>query len=352
MPMPKISIGLDAASRAKYKSSLAAQLSFFSITQTDDPIPRTNFSFSVYYVLGALAALLYALLDPSCVEVTAYRTDVPIDDCTSMLASFACRTADFDIATGAGFTRTYNSLTCLGGKNTSEGVLGTHPPSKCSDIQEASFKCKTADYDEAAGTGFERTFTPAACPSQADTAVIPVYNDSYPPSTCTSIQEETFDCRTAYYDATTTPVTGYKETFNIATCPTTGSGTATGDVHSWFPVSSCGSLAETNLKCRRASGCGFDVAGTVGGIGGGPDISYGGGGPTAPYDNNRGVTSTMTCEECAKTIRTEYLSGIPYDAFWCRNYYGLCCGLEPSWYAGWTDGEGWLMKDWAGACSL
>ena len=70
MPMPKISIGLDAASRAKYKSSLAAQLSFFSITQTDDPIPRTNFSFSVYYVLGALAALLYALLDPSCVDVT------------------------------------------------------------------------------------------------------------------------------------------------------------------------------------------------------------------------------------------------------------------------------------------
>ena len=161
MPMPKITIGLDAASRAKYKSSLAAQLSFFSITQTDDPIPRTNFSFSVYYVLGALAALLYALLDPSCVEVTAYRTDMPIDDCTSMLASFACRTADFDLATGAGFTRTYNSLTCLGGKNTSEGVLGAHPPSKCPDIQEASFKCKTADYDQAAGTGFERTFSPA-----------------------------------------------------------------------------------------------------------------------------------------------------------------------------------------------
>ena len=142
-------------------------------------------------------------------------------------------------------------------------MLGAHPPSKCPDIQEASFKCKTADYDEAAGTGFERTFTPAVCPSQADTAMTPVYNDSYPPSTCTSIQEENFKCRTGDYDATTSPVTGYTETFNIATCPTTGSGTATGDVHSWFPVSSCRSLAETDVKCRRASGCGFDVAGTM-----------------------------------------------------------------------------------------
>ncbi len=120
MPIPKITIGLDAASRAKYKRSLAAQLSFFSITQTDDPIPRTNFSFSVYYVLGALAALLYALLDPSCVDVTAYRTNIPIDDCTSILATFACRTADFDFATGEGFSRTFSALTCLSGKSTSE----------------------------------------------------------------------------------------------------------------------------------------------------------------------------------------------------------------------------------------
>ncbi len=341
MALPKITIGLDAASRAKYKSSLAAQLSFFSITQTDDPIPRTNFSFSVYYVLGALAALLYALLDPSCVEVTAYRTDVPIDDCTSMLASFACRTADFDLATGEGFTRTYNSLTCLGGKNTSEGVLGTHQPSKCPDIQEASFKCKTADYDQAAGTGLERTFTPAACPSQADTLVIPVYNDSYPPSTCLFLQEDTFDCRTADYDATTTPVTGYKETFNVGTCPTTGSGTATGDVHSWHSVSSCGSLAETNVKCRRASGCGFDVAGTVDDSGGGPDFSYGGLGVSG---TETGVTSTMSCEECVKTANGYTATGYN-DAHYCRHDYGLCCGLEPSWYTAWTDKAGWVAHD-------
>ena len=70
--LPKITIGVDAATRAKLKNNLLAQRSFFSITQKeDDPIPRTNLTFSVYDVLGALAALLYALLDPSCVEVTA-----------------------------------------------------------------------------------------------------------------------------------------------------------------------------------------------------------------------------------------------------------------------------------------
>jgi hypothetical protein len=36
-----------------YKNNLLAQLSFFSITQTDDPIPLTNFTFSMHYVLGA-----------------------------------------------------------------------------------------------------------------------------------------------------------------------------------------------------------------------------------------------------------------------------------------------------------
>jgi hypothetical protein len=46
--LPKISIGLDAATRAKYQNNAwntaVAKLSFFSITQTNDPIPRTNLS--------------------------------------------------------------------------------------------------------------------------------------------------------------------------------------------------------------------------------------------------------------------------------------------------------------------
>lgn len=76
------------------------------------------------------------------------------------------------------------------GKNTTEGVLDAHPPSKCPDIQEASFKCKTADYDEAAGTGIERAFSPLACPSQADTAIADLScpHDVISRQTCTTHQ--------------------------------------------------------------------------------------------------------------------------------------------------------------------
>ena len=307
--LPEITIGIDAATRAKLQNNLVAQLSFFSITQTDDPIPRTNFTFSVYYVLGALAALLYALLDPSCEELTAYRRSAPIDECTGMLATFTCRTADYDRTTGAGFTRTFDAFTCLDGKNYTEEIFGAYPPSVRATIKEAAFPCRTADYDANTGTGFERSFSPLACPSRDDTANIPVYSDANPPATCTAIQETTFKCRAADYDATTAPVTGWEQEFTVATCPTGGSGTGS-NVFGWHDVSECGNLVDDPMNRRRTSKRGSNVQGSVeGNDGGGVDVSYGGAVGVSPH------ASCQACVTCA-------------DVYECRNLFAQCCGLD------------------------
>ena len=163
--LPKITIGIDAATRAKLKNNLVAQLSFFSITQTDDPIPRTNFTFSVYYVLGALAALLYALLDTTCTEITTYLVNAPHSRCTEMLAAFTCQTADYDSVAGTGFAETFNSRTCQASAGAqSVGIKTDYPVARCEEISEASFSCKTADYDEALGTGHRQFFRAENCP--------------------------------------------------------------------------------------------------------------------------------------------------------------------------------------------
>ena len=369
MALPQTSIGLDAATRAKYQNNFLAKFSIFSITQTDDSIPRANFTLSVYYVIGALASILYAMIDSSCEDLTAYQTNVLIDDCPSILATFSCRTADYDRTAVTGYIRSFDTYTCLDGKQMTEESLGAHSPSLCSEFKEAAFECKTADYDGGTGVGILHSFTSFTCPSEADTANIPVYSDLYPPSTCLSIQEDifacrtadydenagngklrtfvagtcpfaadtaityvysdsypattcasiqeptftcrtadydntttpmtgweqqftsdtcptdesgngdlysdsylpsdcasiqkvTFKCRTTDYDTTTTPVAGWEQTFDSDDCPTTGSGN--GDVFGWHAAPSCGNLTEDTMTCRTASsGCGSNVAGTV-----------------------------------------------------------------------------------------
>ena len=242
----------------------------------------------MYYVLGALAALLYALLDPSCKELTAYRRDAPIDECTEMLATFTCRTADYDRATGAGFARTFDAFTCLGGKNYTEEVFGAHSPSKCSEFKDASFKCRTADYDANTGTGLERAFSPAACPSRDDAANAPVYSDENPPATCTAIQETTFKCRTADHDATTNPVKGWEDEFTVATCPTSGAGTVERHVRlarrlgMRQPRRDHDDVQE-NVELR------VERSGEHRGGHGGIDLSYGG---------NQGISPFASCQDC------------------------------------------------------
>ena len=319
--LPNINIGLDEATRVKYRDNLLARLSFFSITQTNDPIPKTNFTFSVYYVLGALASLLYALLDPSCEELTAYHVNRPIDECTSMLATFACRTADFDRETGTGFSRTFDAFTCLEGKNATEETFGAYPPSRCASFQESAFPCRTADYDADAGTGYQETFSPLNCPTDAAGIHNDAYSDAHPPSTCGDIEEATFECRTANYDASNPNLE--KANFTSANCPVDGTGTA--PVYGWHDASECGNLDETTLTCRRTSGCGSNVAGTVQLDDSSIDISYGG------YSG----TSTDTCRQCVQGLFFE-------EAITCRSAYGLCCAPEPGDFSTWGTNYGWL----------
>ena len=110
---------------------LRRQLSFFSVPPEDreDPIPHTNVFLGVLYVLGAVAALCFALIDSSCEEVTAYREDAPIDTCTEMLASFSCRTADYNRTAGTGFSKIFDKTTCLEGRNATEEKFGKIWPS-------------------------------------------------------------------------------------------------------------------------------------------------------------------------------------------------------------------------------
>ena len=91
-------------------------------------------------------------------------------------------------------------------------------------------------------------------------------------------------------------------------------------------VFASGMYEYTSLKgiADAAAGeCGFIV-----------DFSYGGLGVSG---TETGVTSTMTCEECVKQQPLSY-----GQVWYCRKQYGLCCGLEPSWYTGWSNREGWL----------
>ena len=78
--------GYDRESRGEGKGAAACSAvgSFISVPPEDreDPIPHTNVFLGVLYVLGAVAALCFALIDSSCEEVTAYREDAPIDTCT------------------------------------------------------------------------------------------------------------------------------------------------------------------------------------------------------------------------------------------------------------------------------
>ena len=250
MPLPKLTIGIDAATAAKYKNDVLARFSFFSITQTDDPIPKTNFTFSVYYVLGAIAALLYALLDPTCIEVTTYLVNAPISRCTDMLAAFTCQTADYDSVAGTGYAATFNSRTCLqeGGKQTVD-VKKDHPVSKCAQIVESAFTCKTADFNETLGTGRRDTFLDQlTCPADG-TGTVEVKKD-HPVSKCAQIKETAaFTCKTADFNETLG--TGRMDTFTQLTCP--ADGTFTFEVKKDHPVSKCAQIKEkAAFTCETA----------------------------------------------------------------------------------------------------
>ena len=239
----------DKASRDKYVKLIESKVKFFSITQTDDPIPRVNFAFSVYYVMGAVAALMYALMDPSCVEITTYLVSAPVSRCGEMLAAFTCHTADYDSVAGTGLAETFNARTCPSESNlqTVENS-GAFNVSRCVDFTEEAFPCTTADYNANLGTGHRQIFTALTCPTDG-AGTGPRY-DAHNASMCRSFSESTFNCQTADYDASAN--TGTRKQFTPGTCPADGRGTAT--VVGAHAAAFCSSFAEATFDCRDASG--------------------------------------------------------------------------------------------------
>ena len=198
-------------------STLRGQLSFFSVPPEDreDPIPNTNVFLGVLYVLGAVAALSYAMIDTSCEPVTAYREDAPIDTCTEMLASFSCRTADYNRTAGTGFSKIFDKNTCLLAKNTTEEKFGHHPVAQCGSMKEGLFTCQTSDFDntnvprtrtayenwDMIGIGFRKTFERDSCPKEAPHAALSAVYDAYPANTSELFSDTKFRCETADFVA-------------------------------------------------------------------------------------------------------------------------------------------------------
>ena len=183
--------------------ALRGMLSLFSVPAENrpDPIPNTNVLLGALYVLGALAALIFAIVDPSCEEVTAYRTDAPIEQCTTMLASFSCRTKDYNRTTGAGYSKVFDASSCLQGRNETVESFAAHPAATCGAMKEAIFPCHTADYDKQNNTGLQSSMARDACPAAPPHFKNTEVTGAHAPSVCAALKEAKFSCVTRDFDA-------------------------------------------------------------------------------------------------------------------------------------------------------
>ncbi len=212
-PLAGVKARLDRALEAMEKpagdakalpvDTLRGMLSLFSVPPEDrpDPIPNTNVLLGALYVLGALAALVFAFVDPSCEEVTAYRTDAPIEECTQMLASFSCRTADYNRTTGAGYSKVFDASSCLQGRNETVESFAAHPAATCGAMKEAIFPCHTADYDKQNNTGLQSSMARDACPAAPPHFKNTEVTGAHAPSVCATLKEAKFSCVTRDFDA-------------------------------------------------------------------------------------------------------------------------------------------------------
>ena len=78
-----------------------------------------------------------------------------IEQCTTMLASFSCRTKDYNRTTGAGYSKVFDASSCLQGLNETVESFAAHPAATCGAMKEAIFPCHTADYDKQNNTGLQ-----------------------------------------------------------------------------------------------------------------------------------------------------------------------------------------------------
>ena len=263
-PMAGVKARLDRAleameSRAGDSNSppvgvLRGALSLFSVPPENrpDPIPNTNVFLGALYVLGALAALIFAIVDPSCEEVTAYHTDAPIEQCTQMLASFSCRTADYNRTTGAGYSKVFDASSCLRGKNETVERFDAHPAATCGTMKEAIFPCHTADYDRDNSVGLQSSMARNACPATAPHFLNTEVTGAHAPSVCASLKEAKFSCATRDFDADAGAGHEWAD-FTPTYCPSEED-TAYIDVCDVYPLSAypCDGFIGESFECQTA----------------------------------------------------------------------------------------------------
>ena len=140
-------------------------MNFFGYAPVENPLPGLNVLLTLVHLLGTVAFIVYAFVDSSCDEVTVYKTDQPLSTCAGMLATFTCRTSDYDAATSTGHEKTLNNKNCL--VEQTVAVYGWHPREKCSEIVEETLTCKISETANANDAGQTRAgVAKAACASE------------------------------------------------------------------------------------------------------------------------------------------------------------------------------------------
>ena len=164
------------------KSNAFKAMNFFGYAPVENPLPGLNVLLTLVHLLGTIAFFVYAFVDSSCDEVTVYKTDQPLSTCAGMLATFTCRTSDYDAATSTGHEKTLNNKNCLAEQT--EAVYGWHPREKCSELVESALTCKVSEtaHENYAGRTMPGV-AKAACASEFEVAHPPTTSNTYY-STC------------------------------------------------------------------------------------------------------------------------------------------------------------------------
>ena len=133
------------------KSNAFKAMNFFGYAPVENPLPGLNVLLTLVHLLGTIAFFVYAFVDSSCDEVTVYKTDQPLSTCAGMLATFTCRTSDYDAATSTGHEKTLNNKNCM--TEQTVAVYGWHPREKCSELVESALTCKISETADGKNAG-------------------------------------------------------------------------------------------------------------------------------------------------------------------------------------------------------
>ena len=122
------------------KSNAFKAMNFFGYAPVENPLPGLNVLLTLVHLLGTIAFFVYAFVDSSCDEVTVYKTDQPLSTCAGMLATFTCRTSDYDAATSTGHEKTLNNKNCM--TEQTVAVYDWYHHDRCSELVEEMITCR------------------------------------------------------------------------------------------------------------------------------------------------------------------------------------------------------------------